>query len=109
MSAAPLYSVEALGTHERLSFSCGVPELDHYLHVQAGQDAKRKVAAPFVLVDPSRNVVGYYTLSAMRFDRANYPPKQLASFRSIRSFRLRFWAASPSARRAKVKSWAESY
>ena len=64
MGTAPLYSVEALGTHERLSFSCGVPELDQYLHVQAGQDAKRKVAAPFVMVDSGRNVVGYYTLSS---------------------------------------------
>jgi predicted GNAT family N-acyltransferase len=41
-----------------------VPELDHYLHHQAGQDARRKVAAPFVLVDGSGSVLGYYTLSA---------------------------------------------
>jgi len=75
VSAAPLYSVEALGTHERLSFSCGIPELDHYLHVQAGQDAKRKVAAPFVLVDPNRNVAGYYTLSAYAIRSSELPPE----------------------------------
>ena len=58
------YSVEPLGDHDRLSFSCGIPELDRYLHVQAGQDATRKVAAPFVLVDADGNIAGYYTLSA---------------------------------------------
>lgn len=58
------YSVEPLGDHDRLFFSCGIPELDRYLHVQAGQDAKRKVAAPFVLVDAAGAIVGYYTLSA---------------------------------------------
>ena len=75
MSAPPVYSVEALGTHERLSFSCGVAELDHYLHVQAGQDAKRKVAAPFVMVDQSRNVVGYYTLSSYAIRSSELPPE----------------------------------
>jgi GNAT superfamily N-acetyltransferase len=58
------FSVEPLGDHERLSFSCGVPELDAYFHAQAGQDARRKVAAPFVVVDTRRNVAGYCTLSA---------------------------------------------
>lgn len=62
--STPRYVVERLGTHDRLSFSCGVPEFDHYLHVQAGQDARRKVAAPFVMVDASGTVAGYYTLSA---------------------------------------------
>ena len=71
----PLYSVEALSAHERLSFSCGVPGLDHYLLVQAGQDAKRKVAAPFVMVDPSRNVVGYYTLSSYTIRSSELPPE----------------------------------
>ena len=31
---------------------------------QAGQDARRKVAAPFVMVDSSGSILGYYTLSA---------------------------------------------
>jgi hypothetical protein len=59
------YRVEPLGAgHDRSSFHSGAPELDRYLHEQAGQDAKRKVAAPFVLIDTSGAVVGYYTLSA---------------------------------------------
>ena len=75
MSEPPPCSVEPLGAHERLSFSCGVPELDHYLHVQASQDARRKVAAPFVMVDSNRNVVGYYTLSSYAVRSSELPPE----------------------------------
>jgi len=74
VSSTPHYSVEPLGTHDRLSFSSGVPDLDHYLHVQAGQDAKRKLAAPFVLVDANGNVAGYYTLSAYAIRLSELPP-----------------------------------
>lgn len=74
MSTPPQYFVEPLGAHDRLSFSCGVPDLDQYLHVQAGQDAKRKVAAPFVLVEPDGNVAGYYTLSAYAIRLSELPP-----------------------------------
>lgn len=55
---------EPLGDHDRTAFACGIPELDRYLHTQARQDAKRKVAAPFVLVDREKRILGYYTLSA---------------------------------------------
>jgi predicted GNAT family N-acyltransferase len=59
------YRVEPLGAnHDRVSFHSGVLELDRYLHEQAGQDARRKAAAPFVLIHPSGALVGYYTLSA---------------------------------------------
>jgi len=64
VSASPLYSFEPLADQDRTSFSCGIPELDDYLRQQATQDAKRKVAAPFVMVDAARHILGYYTLSA---------------------------------------------
>jgi predicted GNAT family N-acyltransferase len=58
------YSVDPLtASHDWVAFHSGVPELDRYLHQQAGQDARRKAAAPFVLLDQSGSVVGYYTLS----------------------------------------------
>jgi predicted GNAT family N-acyltransferase len=38
--------------------------LDSYLRSQASQDARRKVAAPFVMLDRTGMIVGYYTLSA---------------------------------------------
>ena len=50
--------------HDRASFSCGVAPLDRYLHTQAGQDARKHIAAPFVLVLPDGGIAGYYTLSA---------------------------------------------
>ena len=65
MSAASRpYSFEPLADHDRASFSCGIAELDSYLRQQASQDAKRKVAAPFVMVDQERRILGYYALSA---------------------------------------------
>jgi predicted GNAT family N-acyltransferase len=59
------FIVEPLGKqHNKSDFSCGVDALDVYLKNQAGQDAKKKVAAPFVLMDTHhKKLVGYYTLS----------------------------------------------
>jgi len=76
VSPAPsiLYSIERLGDHDRASFFCGISELDHYLHFQARQDAKRKVAAPFVMVDQAHRILGYYTLSAYGIRMAELPP-----------------------------------
>jgi len=60
------YRIVPLGKgHDRRSFACGSEALDHYLHQQARQDADKRVAAPFVLVEPpASRVLGYYTLSA---------------------------------------------
>jgi hypothetical protein len=44
------------------------------LHRQAGQDARRKVAAPFILVDQGGAVAGYYTLSAYTIYPDELPP-----------------------------------
>lgn len=60
------YRVCPLGKgHDRSSFSCGSAQLDRYLLQQARQDGEKRVAAPFVLVEPPADkVLGYYTLSA---------------------------------------------
>lgn len=50
--------------HRKSDFSCGKELLDTYLHKQANQDIKRKLAACFVVADPETNLIkGYYTLS----------------------------------------------
>jgi GNAT superfamily N-acetyltransferase len=50
--------------HRREGFSCGNDDLDRYLHLQAGQDSKRHIAAPFVLVNVvTGDIAGFYTLS----------------------------------------------
>ena len=70
-----LYRVEALGKqHDRSGFTCGSEALDQYLRVQAGQDARKRVAATFVLCEGESNrVVGYYTLSAVSVDIGAWP------------------------------------
>jgi predicted GNAT family N-acyltransferase len=59
-------TVEPLGRqHDRTAFHCGADALDRYLKQQARQDADKRVAAPFVAVNPpDTRVLGYYTLSA---------------------------------------------
>jgi predicted GNAT family N-acyltransferase len=68
------YTFEALADHDKTAFSCGIAELDEYLRRQASRDAKRKVAAPFCLVDSERRILGYYTLSAYAVRIAELPP-----------------------------------
>jgi GNAT superfamily N-acetyltransferase len=71
----PEYRVEPLGaSHDRAGFSCGVAELDRYIQQQAGQDLKRKLAAVFVLTADSREIAGFYTLSASSILAAALPP-----------------------------------
>jgi len=71
----PPYRVEPLGKQrDRSEFSCGVEALDRYLREQAGQDARKRVATPFVLCEgTSDRVVGYYTLSALSLDIGEWP------------------------------------
>ncbi|WP_336741410.1 GNAT family N-acetyltransferase [Aureimonas altamirensis] len=57
--------VEVLGPlHDRSRFESGVEALDRYFQTQAGQDARKKMAAPFVLVLQDGSIAGYYTLSS---------------------------------------------
>ena len=52
--------------HDRAAFNCGVEELDRYLRERASQDARRRIAAVFVMV-PEQNhqqIAGYYTLAS---------------------------------------------
>ncbi|HAT49493.1 MAG: GNAT family N-acetyltransferase [Nitrospirae bacterium] len=60
--------------HERVGFSCGVKELDHYLQRQAGQDVRRRVARVFVCTLPEENnVLGFCSLSAISIDIRHLP------------------------------------
>ncbi|MFC3204799.1 GNAT family N-acetyltransferase [Aquamicrobium soli] len=63
--ADDILRVELLGPqHDRSGFASGVEPLDRYFQTQAGQDARKKMAAPFVLVLKDGSVAGYYTLSS---------------------------------------------
>jgi len=56
--------------HDRAGFSCGVPELDVYLHRFAVQHSRKGVSTVHVLVNTARPglILGYYTLSAAQVD-----------------------------------------
>lgn len=70
------YAIELLDrqAHDREAFACGVAVLDAYLKKQASQDSKRNIARVYVLIQlGSRDVVGYYTLSAASIEPAMLP------------------------------------
>ncbi len=51
--------------------------LDRYLREHASQDARKRAAAPFVLVTEENQIAGYYTLSATLILAANLPAKTI--------------------------------
>lgn len=67
--------------HDRAAFASGVEPLDRYLHAQAGQDVRKRVASCFVLVDEDDGVGGegaarpwgFYTLAATSVALAELP------------------------------------
>lgn len=61
------------GHHDRAGFSCGVPELDDYLHRFATQHRRKGVSNAYVLIDTETPsvILGYYTLSAAQVDTAD--------------------------------------
>jgi len=68
--------VEPLGKkHDRATFSCGDEILDRYLRETARQDARRLVAAPFVVVETNaaKTILGYYTLSSFAVGLGTLP------------------------------------
>lgn len=61
-------------THKKSDFFCGKEMLDHYLHRQANQDIKRKLAVCFVIKESDTDLIkGYYTLSNGSIDQSNIP------------------------------------
>jgi len=60
-------------SHDRSGFESGAEPLDRYFRTQAGQDARKNMAAPFVLVLNGGTIAGYYTLSATSVRLAELP------------------------------------
>jgi GNAT superfamily N-acetyltransferase len=68
-------AIEPLGKHDRAAFSCGVPALDDWFRLRAGQDEKRNVARVFVAIDDRHGIVGFYSLSSFTLAIADLPPE----------------------------------
>ncbi len=80
---------EPLGGHDRSQFSCGSEPLDRYLKEQASQDARKRAAAPFVLVETeSKRIAGYYTLSATNINVDDLTPQLVKRLKLPRYPRL---------------------
>ena len=69
-------------SHKKEDFTCGKTLLDDYLHKQAKQDVKRKLAACFILADEENQVKGYYTLSGASIERQSLPEEIIKSCRA---------------------------
>ncbi|MCL5962512.1 MAG: GNAT family N-acetyltransferase [Chloroflexi bacterium] len=69
------YRFDVLHKHHKESdFCCGVESLNNYFYRQAGQDQRRGLAVPYVLIDSaSGRVAGYYTLSVLSLLPAALP------------------------------------
>lgn len=67
MADTPSWIIEKLDKrHDRAAFSCGVDDLDDYLHRFAGQNEKTGISQHFVAVATAGDakILGYYALSA---------------------------------------------
>ncbi len=51
--------------------------LDRYFRLQAAQDARKNIAAPFVLLLPDGMIAGYYTLSSTSVLLAELPAETI--------------------------------
>ena len=78
MTDSDAFTIEPLSRrHDRAAFSSGLPELDHYLTRQAGQDVRRRIARVFVCTAGDADaVLGFYTLSALSIDLTSPPERR---------------------------------
>jgi GNAT superfamily N-acetyltransferase len=80
------FKVIAFDKHQqRGQFDCGINELNNYVCKQIGQDFKRNIATPFVLLDENK-IIGFYTLSASAVDVNDLPveiTRKLPKYASI--------------------------
>jgi GNAT superfamily N-acetyltransferase len=71
--SGPAPRIELLGAHERTGFSCGKTPLDDYFQRQVTQDARRRIATPFVMLMPDGAIGGFYTLSSTALRLSELP------------------------------------
>jgi hypothetical protein len=65
----------------RAASSSVLEPLDRYLKQQARQDARKRVAVPYVLVSAGNRIAGYYTLSATHILADDLPLQLLKRFK----------------------------
>lgn len=72
--SGPRPRIELLGPqHDRSGFVSGKEALDRYFQQQITQDARRRLATPFVMLMPEGGIGGFYTLSSTALRLAELP------------------------------------
>ena len=63
--------------HDKAAFSCGVAELDKWLHRQSGQDERADFTRVFVVLDEKdgKKILAFYSLSTISIDASHMPEK----------------------------------
>lgn len=70
----PKFIFEPLrSAHDRAAFSCEEPILENYLKTQARQDARKKLAAVFIMTADGKKIAGFYTLSQYAISSGDIP------------------------------------
>jgi predicted GNAT family N-acyltransferase len=78
--------------HVRTNFDCGIPALNQYLLLRAGQDVRKNYSSLFVAAqDGTDKILGYYTLSNASVPLINFPEperRNLPKYRDVPAIRL---------------------
>ena len=70
------FEIGLLGKEDRSDFCCGSEPLDRYFKTQSSQDMRRRVSVCYVALEKAtRQIAGYYTLSAADVPVSDIPPE----------------------------------
>jgi len=97
------------GKSDRQSFTCGTPEVDAYLHRQAGQDVARNFAMVVLAcaVDAPSAILGYYAFSAASVPIISLPmeiAKKMPRYRNVPAILLGRLAVALSMQNRRIGS-----
>lgn len=89
----PPFRLEQLSDqHDRDSFTCGDVALDRYLHTQATQDIRRRIANCFVAIEVATGrLAAYYTIASAGVPITELPPsvsKRLPRYPTLPAVRI---------------------
>lgn len=96
-------------SHKKSAFNCGNALLDNYLHVQAKQDVKRKLAACLSWLMKMIMSKGTSLYQARQFQRMHCRKRSRKNYRHIRICQSHFWGGWQSIVIIKGNVWVSSY
>jgi hypothetical protein len=107
LAPPPRPRIELLGRdHDRARFICGREALDRYFQQQVTQDARRRIATPFVMVIPDGANGGFYTLSSTALRLQELPEDTARRQRNPPGASIAARRSSPTLSRAALRGEA---